>query len=82
MQILTYAFYTLKSLNAEWLDQALQWHEMYCHDLEIMSLNPDQVELWVHTTSVQVVLEPKLQISMEHHDPMKTENSRLVNKIL
>ena len=27
-------------LMAEWLEQASQWHEMYCRDLEVMSLNP------------------------------------------
>ena len=26
-----------KSLMAKWLEQASQWHEMYCHDLEVMS---------------------------------------------
>ena len=25
---------TWKSLMAQWLEQASQWHEMYCHDLE------------------------------------------------
>ena len=24
---------------AEWSEQASQWHEMYCHDLEVMSSN-------------------------------------------
>ena len=37
---------------AEWLPQASQWHEMYCHDLEVMSSNPSQVELGEHCTSV------------------------------
>ena len=32
---------------AEWLEQASQWHEMYCHDLEVMSSNPGRVELEV-----------------------------------
>ena len=41
-----------KSLMAEWLEQASQWHEMYYHDLELMSLNPGQVELGVHSTYV------------------------------
>ena len=27
-------------------------NEMHCHDLEVMSLNPDRVELKVHGTSV------------------------------
>ena len=30
---------------AEWLQQASQWHEMYYHDLEVMSSNPGRVEL-------------------------------------
>ena len=37
---------------AKWLEQASQWHEMYCHDLEVMSLNPGRVEIEVHSTSV------------------------------
>ena len=37
---------------AEWLEQVSQWHGMYCHDLEVMSLNPDWVELEVRNTSV------------------------------
>ena len=37
---------------AEWLEQVFQWHEMYCYDQEVMSSNPDQVELGVHSTSV------------------------------
>ena len=36
---------------AEQLEQASHGHEMYCHDLEVMSLNPSQVELGVHSTS-------------------------------
>ena len=41
-----------KSLMAEWLEQVSQWHGMYCHDLEVMSSNPDQVKLGVRSTSV------------------------------
>ena len=41
----------MKSLMAKWLEQVSQWHEMYCHDLEVMSLNPSRVELGVHSTS-------------------------------
>ena len=29
-----------------------QWHEMYCHDLEVMSSNPDRAELGVRGISV------------------------------
>ena len=38
-----------KSLMVEWLEQASQWHEMYCHVLEIMSSNPSRVELALHS---------------------------------
>ena len=37
---------------AEWLDQASEWHEMYCHDLKVMSSNPSWVELEVLSTCV------------------------------
>ena len=37
---------------AKWLEQASQWHEMYCHDLKAMSSNPGQVELEVFGTTV------------------------------
>ena len=43
-----------KSLTARWLEQASQWHEMYCHDLEIMSSNSSRVELGVLGTSVLI----------------------------
>ena len=36
---------------AEWLEHAFQWHKMYCHDLEVMSFNPDRVKLGVHCIS-------------------------------
>ena len=41
-----------KSLMAKWLKQASQWHEVYCHDLKVMNLNPSQVEVGVRSTSV------------------------------
>ena len=57
---MVYLFYTdlwaldyLKSLMAAWLEQASQWHESFCHDLEVMSWNPSRVELGVLGTSVQ-----------------------------
>ena len=37
---------------AKWLEQASYRHEKCCHDLEVMSLNPSQVELGVLGTSV------------------------------
>ena len=39
-------------LMAKWLQQASQWHEMYCHDLKVMSSNHGRVELGVCSTSV------------------------------
>ena len=42
----------LKSLMAERLEQASQWHEMCCHDLQVMSSNPSWVELGVLSASV------------------------------
>ena len=30
------SFFKKKSLMAEWLEQASQWHEKYCRDLEVM----------------------------------------------
>ena len=41
-----------KSLMAKWLEQASQWHDIYSHDLEVMSLKPGRVELGVLGTSV------------------------------
>ena len=35
---------------------------MHCYDLEVMSLNPDWVELEVCSTSVYVVLDPNISI--------------------
>ena len=40
------------SLMAKCLEQASQWHEMYCHDQEVMSSNAALVELGVRSTSV------------------------------
>ena len=40
------------SLMAEWLEQASQWHKMYWHNLEVMSLNPSWAELGSHYASV------------------------------
>ena len=37
---------------AKWLKQTSQWHEMCCHDLEVMSSNSGRVELRVLGTSV------------------------------
>ena len=45
---------------AKWLEQASQWHEMNCHYLEVMSLNPNRVEPGVHCTSVLSRMEPNI----------------------
>ena len=62
----------LKTLMAKWLEQASQWHGMYCHDLKVMSSSPSRVELGVRGTSVlsRCVLEPKIllyHIPHKHH---------------
>ena len=44
--------YIFKSLMAKWLEKVSQLHEMYCHDLEVMSSNSSRVELGVLGTSV------------------------------
>ena len=41
-----------QKVMVEWLKQASQWHGRYCHDLEVMSSKPGQVELGVHATSI------------------------------
>ena len=43
-----------KSLMVKWWELVYQWHEMYCHDLEVTSLNLSRVELGVHSTSVLI----------------------------
>ena len=43
-----------KSLMVKWLEQVSRWHEVCCHDLEVMSLNPDWFDLGVDGTSVQL----------------------------
>ena len=51
---------------AEWLEQASQWHEMYCHDIEVMSSNSSRVELGVCGTSVlsRTWTKNKIQMSL------------------
>ena len=39
---------------AEGLEQVTQWYEMCLHDLDIMSWNPCQVELWVSSRPTSV----------------------------
>ena len=40
-----------KLVMAEVLEQASQWHEMCCYDLEVMHSNPSQAELGVCSIS-------------------------------
>ena len=54
-------FFFIKSLMAECSEQVSQVHEMCYHDLEIMSSYLGCFELGVHSTSVKVVLEPKIK---------------------
>ena len=37
--------------KTEWLGQASQGHEMYCHDFEVMGSNPSRVKLGVCSAS-------------------------------
>ena len=49
---------------AECLEQVSKWHEMYCHDLEVMSSNRGWAG-WTWDTgssSVQVVLKAKIHV--------------------
>ena len=40
----------------KWLGQTS--HEMYCHDLEVMSSNPTRVEFGVHSTCTSLLSRP------------------------
>ena len=57
-----------KSLMAKWLEQASQWHEMYCYDLEVMSSNPGRVEVGVHSISVlkSYLIQKYNMVAAEH----------------
>ena len=48
----TLVLYVPIHLESEWLEQASLWHEIYCHDLEVMTSNPAWVELGVCSASV------------------------------
>ena len=41
-----------RSLMAEWFERASQWPWIYCHELEVIGLNPGRVELGVYHISV------------------------------
>ena len=49
-----------QSLMAEWLE-----HEMYCHDLEVISSKSSRIELGGHSTSIQVILELKISLQVD-----------------
>ena len=51
MHMYYYVLCNNKPFLKKWLKQSSQRHEMHCHDLELMSLNPGRVELGVHSTS-------------------------------
>ena len=48
---------------AKLYEQASQRHEIYCRDLEVMSSKPSWVELGIPSTSVQVILDPKISFN-------------------
>ena len=48
-----YMNYIITSLIAKWLQQVSHWHEMCCHDLEVISSNSGRVELGVRSTPVR-----------------------------
>ena len=50
---------------AERFGQVPQGHEMYCHNLKAMVLNPGWFKLEVSSTSVSVVLEQKISIASD-----------------
>ena len=54
---------------AEWIEQASQWHELYCHDLEVMSSNPGRLNLGRLVLLSSVVLEPN--ISLNHWEQIR-----------
>ena len=68
---ITYNYYVWHTKLNKWCEykntwssqvQASQWHEMCCHDLEVMSSNPGLVEFGVRGTSVKSYLIQKLQL--------------------
>ena len=40
---------------AKWLEQASQWHEMYCYDLEVMTSNLSLGKFGVHLSNGFVI---------------------------
>ena len=59
---------------------------MYCHDLEVTSSHPSQVKLGVHSTSVQVTLEPPkintFDFTMESWSALTAGACRQADKML
>ena len=67
---LTLQEWHMKRLMAEWLGRASYWHEMYCHDLEVMGLNPGQVKLGVHST-FKSYLTPKRNLTIPYAETLR-----------
>ena len=55
--------------SGKWLEQTSQWHEMYCHDLEVMSLNPGRVELGMHASSTSVLSPTWTKLHLYREQP-------------
>ena len=47
---------------AELLEHASHWHEVYCHYQKVLGSNLGWVNLGVGSTSVEVILKPKIKI--------------------
>ena len=70
-----------KSLMSKWLEQESQWHQMYCHDLEVMISNPSWIELgvlgssvlsctWTKTINRQCISLSESSCIWNHHRPL------------
>ena len=66
---------------AKWLKQASQRHEMCCHDLEIMNLNPCRVKLGALGTSVLSPTSIKIKYSLDHIVPADFSEKLRVREI-
>ena len=53
-----------KSLMAYWLEKASQWHEVYCHDLEVFSSNPDWDKLGSNLGCVVLLFQVVLELNI------------------
>ena len=69
-----------KSLKAEWLEQATQWHDMYCHDLEVMRSNSSWVEVGVRSRPTSVL--SYLNNNNSNNNNNNNNNKSWTNKFL